>query len=157
MKPDILEEYYQMLDELPFNAVGSGVVDSGLFRRDDFDAVDYIIEYTCNRIEAQDVIVMNDAMDALRMNCDRLVKVPSERATVDPRGCGNMAMCVNHCCVPNSRLGEVPFGKHVVVMLCALVPLQHGDEVSIEYGYNSLMSHSILICECGHSPCRNII
>lgn len=50
VKPDILDQYYHMIDELPCTAVGRGVVDKGLFVRDDVDAVDYIIDYTGNRI-----------------------------------------------------------------------------------------------------------
>lgn len=82
--------------------VAKGIVDNGLVIRDDVNAGDYIIEYTGNHVDSRSTIVINQEMDTLGINCDRLVRVPFDRATIDPRGCGNSAMCLNHHCFPNS-------------------------------------------------------
>lgn len=154
---EVLASYYDVLEELPETTVGEGVVGTGLFLRYYVAAGDYIVEYTGNRVDAASSIIMKNAMDVLGINTDRLVHAPSERSRIDPRGCGNLVKCVNHRCVTNAQLKEVTFWKHTVVMICELVAISAGAEATIEYSFKSLMSHSILICDCNHPKCLRFI
>lgn len=112
-----------MYYSIPITAVGKVIVDNCLTVTEDVNAGDIVIEYNGNRVDARVTIVMHHEMDTLVIKFNLLLRVLSERASIDPRGCGNMAICVNHKCITNDRLLDVVFGNLNVVMIQALVSI----------------------------------
>lgn len=54
------------------------------------------------------------------MSPDISVGVRNGNVTVDPRGCGNAAICINHSCSSNSELFEMNIGGKTIVVIKAL-------------------------------------
>lgn len=75
----------------------------------------------------------------------------------DPRGCGSSACFVNHSCQPNSELELVYIDGYWFVFITAIVDMKAGDEITVDYGYQSLMDYCVLICSCHGKNCRGTV
>lgn len=74
-----------------------------------------IVEYTGNRVKEDALVRMKRSFDLHGINLDVQADVPSEEAMIDPRGCGNQAIKINHSCKPNARLQEIGVGRKKIV------------------------------------------
>lgn len=74
--------------------------------------------------------------------------------TLDPRGCGNDAMRVNHSCDSKSFLYEMDIGGKKIFVIKELRPIPPGPEITIDYGYNSIKYFTVLFCLCNTDKCR---
>lgn len=66
-------------------------------------------------------------------------------------------MCVNHSnhsCNLNTFLYEMNIGSKTILVNNALRPILTGEEITVDYGYNSLKTFSVLLCLCNSDNCR---
>lgn len=158
-----LRVYWRMLRHTACTRVGPGLVGRGLFVCEDVEPGRLLVEYVGNRVSGTARVRMEREMDRRGVEPDVQVEVPSDCSVIDPRGCGNASMFVNHCCSPNAWLQEYAVGDKHVVFITALVRIPKGTEVFIDYGYYSAINpgsfgrRTILICACPSPNCRGSV
>ena len=86
---------------------------------------------------------------------DVAVSIDAINAVIDPSDCGNNARYANHSCEANAELREVSIGGATLIAIRAKKFIPFGTEVTVNYGYNSLQSQYVLLCECGSKNCKD--
>lgn len=154
---NVFAAYVHIIASFPRMLLGPGVFGVGLFAGEAIEQNRYIMEYTGNRVVGSKRRVMHRGLDRLDMSPDVMVNVDEGSVTIDPRGCGNDAMCINHSCDPNAQLFEANVGTKTILVIQALRTIHPGEEVVMDYGYNSLHTGLVLLCVCGAHNCRPAI
>lgn len=150
----VMRAYHKVISSFPRLLLHPGIYGTGIFAGEDNNSGRLLIEYTGNRIYGDRRANMHRALNRVDHEPDFFATIQRGKVTVDPRGCGNAAMCVNHSCNPNSFLHEMNIGTKTVLVIKSLHPILAGEEITVDYGYNSLKTFSVLLCVCNSDNCR---
>lgn len=137
--------------KMPKIHIQNGIVGLGLFAGEAVREGTNIIEYCGQRVPTE---IFNKTITG---DNDYAVDIPSENMIIDPTTNGNAARFVNHNCNPNAFLKEVGIGSQTIVVIRASRNINEDEEIFIRYGYNSLRTNHVLICECGSLNCKGVI
>lgn len=151
--PIVMAAYRHLVLSFPRMILSPGIHGTGLFSGEDVDEGRSLIEYTGNRVRGERGVNMHRGLERLNFSPDILVTLCKGKGTIGSRGCGNEAMYVNHSCNPNAFIYEMTFGKKRIVVIKAIRKILAGEEDTIDYGFNSLLSPIVLICLCGPTNC----
>lgn len=144
---NVYAAYKQVVASFTKVLLEPGLHGTGIFAGEDIEEERFVMEYTGNRINRKKSLLMHRSLDRLDLSPDVLVYVQISAETVDHRGSGNAAMCINHSCDPNAELYGVHLELKTIVIIRALKPITAGDEITCDYVYNSLLANVVLICE----------
>lgn len=140
-------------------SVKAGIVGNGLFVEHNVRRYGLIAEYTGNRVSDRALERLHWAVEYHGQDPNSLVEVPSDKAVIDPRVCGNEGKYANHSCDPNARLVEIDVRGKTFIFTVALRPIKAGEEILIEYEWYSERPGSTgrVPCHCGNDKCRHLI
>lgn len=154
---ETMAKYNSAIVNLPPTETRPGVSGTGLFVKRRVGARKPIIEYTGNRVSGSELFRMEQALDLYGKDPEGFVLVNDDKQFIDPRGVGNDAQFVNHSCEPNAELREIRLGDRVIVVIVALRAIKAGEEVLVDYGYESHRTMKPIFCDCGSKRCRIFI
>ncbi|MGQ0764048.1 MAG: SET domain-containing protein [Gemmatimonadota bacterium] len=143
-------------DEQPFEVRGSGIQGRGGFAMRRIRRGERIIEYTGERISAEeaDRRYEDEAMDR---HHTFLFSVSRGR-TIDAAVGGNDARFINHSCEPNCEAIE----ERARIFIDAIRTIESGEELTYDYAYARDAStteeeEKRYACGCGSVKCRGTI
>ena len=127
----------------------------GLFALEDTVAGCFIVEYSGERISAEEADRREKLLIAEGKENNYMLKLTGG-IHLDATEKGNEGRYANHSCCPNAELVTVPLGSKQVVevgFLCAKRTINVGQEETVPYSWSRSCRDGD-ICQCGAHSCK---
>ena len=154
-----MRAYEDVQLKLPLTTVRDGLSGKGLFAMENIRSGRRICEYIGNRISYEQEDEVEAGLHEMDKDINVFADVPSIEMVIDTRGCGNKAMFANHSCDENAILKEweVPRTGKVLVFLYATKFIRMDTEILLNYGFDSIRTSHVIMCDCGSKQCQKYI
>ena len=131
----------------------------GLFAGEDIPAGAVFLEYSGERVAAEDVDKRQKEYEGLGVCGDYFYTFPDGNVAMDATCEGGLARFANNSCEPNATIDyrDLPGCDYKIVVLVALKRIRKHDEITFRYNFSYKPGDILVWCSCGAPRCSGVI